>query len=219
MASAPLEDIKQAIKEEGFWVREDASIGKRVDHLVQNGFKFKTNEGIGLLETALDKTRETIESFFERSGLGFYKIYGQTKHDHCVINSTPELRILVVFAWSSRSEVSLRYGSHLHALSATSARNGLLKRLDESDDFKLPGIRTESKEMEDGGLAIGDARAWWRVLKGKIILLGFMVPDELRYWHRMPLPPYLKDRVQKLASSTINMDNFVFEESQTGTDA
>ena len=169
MASIPLEDIKQAIKEEGFWMREDASIGKRVDHLVQNGFKFKTNEGIGLLEAALGKTvsfllrrlkqtqtnglkRETIESFFEESGLGFYKIYGQTKHDHCVINSTPELRILVVFAWSSRSEVSLRYGSHLHGLDATSARNGLLKRLDESDDFKLPGIRTESKEMEDGGL-------------------------------------------------------------------
>ena len=67
--------------------------------------------------------------------------------------------------------------------------------------------------------AIGDARAWWKVSKGKIILLGFMIPDELRYWHLMPLPGYLKERVQKLASSTINMDNFVFEESQAATDA
>src|SRR5687767_11334069 len=137
MASVPLEDIKRAIKEEGFWTEEDAGIGFQVDHIVRNGFKFKNHEGIRLLKTALSKAvshfiprskqaqsnspkRETIEAHFEKSGLGFYKIYGQTKHHHTVISRTPELRILVVFAWSSRSEVLLHCGSHLHGISTRS---------------------------------------------------------------------------------------------------
>jgi hypothetical protein len=70
----------------------------------------------------------------------------------------------------------------------------------------------------DSYRAIGDARAWWRVLRGKIILLGFMIPEEMREWHLMHLPPYLKERVQKLANNKINMDHHVFEESQTATD-
>lgn len=66
--------------------------------------------------------------------------------------------------------------------------------------------------------AIGDARAWWRVMKGKIVLLGFMIPDELPHWYIMPLPAYLKESVEELVTSKINMDNFVFGESQIATD-
>lgn len=210
---ASLEVAQRSIRENGFWTVEDADIGMRVDSLVKQGFQFKTEEGIELCKAAAlgePRVRGIIESFFDRSVLGFYKSYGQTKHDHCVINRTPELRILVVFAWSSRSEMMLHYGSHLHALSAGMARNGLLKPLEPSDDFfRLPGINSIPKQMEHGGLAIGDARAWFKVLKGKIILLGIMIPDEVQHWHPMPLPASLRGKVQEMASETIMM-NFDF---------
>lgn len=60
---------------------------------------------------------------------------------------------------------------------------------------------------------IGDVCVWWRVMKGKIVLFGFMILDELFYWYIMLLLVYFKESVEELVISKINMDNFVFGES------
>jgi hypothetical protein len=97
--------------------------------------------------------REVIESFFPKAVLGYYKIYGQTQHHHCVLNrTTPEMRILEVQLWSSRSQWIFDTGSHLHALNAKGATNGLLAILPQQ--LQLPGITPTQVEMPDGGLYV-----------------------------------------------------------------
>ncbi|KAH8761596.1 hypothetical protein F5883DRAFT_562460 [Diaporthe sp. PMI_573] len=116
-------------------------------------------------------TREVIESFFSKAVLGYYKIYGQTQHHHCVLNrTTPEMRILEVQLWSSHSEWIFDTGSHQHDLKATAARNGLLKILPQ----QLQELRVTPTpvEMPVGGLALADARLGFKTLKGKVAKRG-----------------------------------------------
>ena len=52
MASASLEEVRQAIIEDGFWTLEDAAIGKHVDEIVSDGFRIQTVKGMNLCKVA-----------------------------------------------------------------------------------------------------------------------------------------------------------------------
>ena len=54
-----------------------------------------------------------------------------------------------------------------------------------------------------------DARVGRRVLRGRVLLLGFMVPDEARHWAPMELPETLQPKVEEMESG-IRM-NFKFK--------
>jgi hypothetical protein len=58
---------------------------------------------------------------------------------------------------------------------------------------------------------IGDARGGWRIETGKSALLGFMTPNEIRFWVPMPLPATLKDTVHGMVSETMDMNVDFFE--------
>lgn len=91
--------------------------------------------------------RNVIETF-EKSVLGFYKVYGETNGYYCLLNHTPEVRILVVFACSSASGLSILSGSCHHKLYAMKAVNGSLRVPDD-----LPTGVTETREdLEHGGM-------------------------------------------------------------------
>lgn len=47
-----VDDIKQAIEEEGFWTMRDAAIGKRVDKLITD-YNFKSVDGLDLIMASL----------------------------------------------------------------------------------------------------------------------------------------------------------------------
>ncbi|KAK3900116.1 hypothetical protein C8A05DRAFT_17539 [Staphylotrichum tortipilum] len=209
-------EVTQQITSNGFWAQEDAAVGKRVDDIVNQGFQFKTEQGLELCKvTALDdpRIRPVIEFFLPRSVLGFYKAYGRTRQVHCILNRlTPELQILVVQIWSSGSEVIFYPGSHTHLLNAVGAQNGLLAI--PPDRLNLPGINAKSVEMPNGGFAIVDARLAFRPLGGKVVMFGFMTPSEVIYWAKMGLPGTLEQKVRdEMESQTIGM-NFKFQRSE-----
>ncbi len=53
-------EVTQQITSNGFWAQEDPAVGKRVDDIVQQGFQFKTEQGLELCKvTALDDTVRT----------------------------------------------------------------------------------------------------------------------------------------------------------------
>lgn len=57
MASASLEEVRQAIIEDGFWTLQDAAIGKHLDEIVSDGFRIQTVKGMNLCKVAaLDHT-------------------------------------------------------------------------------------------------------------------------------------------------------------------
>lgn len=106
----------------------------------------------GLLDVA-DATklvRDIIEAFFDKAVLGFYKVYGMMRDYHCILNHTPDLRILVVFACSRGSRLSILAGSFRHILYATEAPNGLLRVPDDVSHFE--GVTATQEEMEHGGM-------------------------------------------------------------------
>ncbi|KJK78588.1 hypothetical protein H634G_05963 [Metarhizium anisopliae BRIP 53293] len=218
MASTTSEQGRQCVVENGFWALENPIIGELVDEIVKGGFRFKTEEGLDLCRFALEEPliRGVIESFFPRSELAFFKAYGQTRFNHSIINKTPELRILVVQLWSSASEAIVYSGSHLQSLGATNAPNGLLMIPD--DHLRRPNITPTAEVMPQGGLAILDGRSAFKILRGKIIMLGFMIPDESKYWAKMRLPTHaLMDKVRSMQTDTIGL-NFKLQESEPDTD-
>lgn len=66
------------------------------------------------------------------------------------MNKSPEVRLLVVQLWSPASEVTFYTGSHLHALDAQQAPNGVLWIPQER--LNLPGVTEKKEEMLGGGL-------------------------------------------------------------------
>ncbi|KAL2272087.1 hypothetical protein FJTKL_08959 [Diaporthe vaccinii] len=154
MTSRLLKEARQSIINNGFWALKDTDIGKRMDEIVTDRYRVKTEKGLDLCRVAVlerEITREVIKFFFPKAVLGYYKIYGQTQDHHCTLNgTTPDMRILEVQLWSSHSQCVFDTGSHQHDLKATAAPNGLLKippeRLEEL------GITPTEVEMPDGGL-------------------------------------------------------------------
>ncbi|RGP71686.1 hypothetical protein FLONG3_6990 [Fusarium longipes] len=42
--------------------------------------------------------------------------------------------------------------------------------------------------MKKGGLSIADGRTGFKIVRGRAILLAFIVPEELKVWAKMQLP-------------------------------
>ncbi|KAG9249589.1 uncharacterized protein F5Z01DRAFT_641064 [Emericellopsis atlantica] len=211
MASTYSEDIKQAIIQDGFWTLEDATVGRHMDEIVRDDFRIQTAKGMSLCKVAaLDNllVRPVLESFFDRSILAFYRKFGRTKGTHFILPA-PQLRILVVLVWSSGSRMILHAGSHRHDLPATMGGNGFFAITD--DALPIPGIKARSVEMKEGGLAIVHSRTSWKIEEGKLIMLGFMIPDEVPHWKEMPIPVDLKDIVMEMASDTIGINAVFFD--------
>lgn len=202
-----VDDIKQAIIEKGFWTVEDAAIGAHVDRLLA-GYKFKSVDGLDLITASLrPPVRQVLESFFPISTLSFYKSWGRTKRDHRILGTTVDLQILIVCAWSSNSEFKLYSQSHHLDVPTEKAPNGNEQTVDPSYD--IPGGTTTA--MKNGGLAILDARSWWRGMSGQIITLGYVV-STAEQWPKIPLTSTLRDKVESMKgmdSGTIRL-NFDF---------
>ncbi|KAH6869662.1 hypothetical protein B0T10DRAFT_501386 [Thelonectria olida] len=200
--------IKDEILEKGFWAQDNTQIGEIVDDIVRNEYNLQTEVGLGLYTAAVLKNElvaEVIGSLFPQSTFIFYRAFGKTKLKHCILNRTADnMRILIVFCWSSESAGTIYSGSHSHYLGATGASNGLLAIPDES--LNHLNIRPHSITMDRGGLAIVDARCGWQIDKGKSILLGFAIPDELPWWRPMPLPISFKDALMETVGGKINMN-------------
>jgi hypothetical protein len=98
------------------------------------------------------RVRDVLESFFEWSGLGFYKAFGRDpNHTFSLMNNTNTgIQVLVVQLWSSRSRIVFYHGSHLQNLNAIPAANGLLEI--PPSHLASENIRSMEVEMAHAGL-------------------------------------------------------------------
>ncbi|OQU97148.1 hypothetical protein CLAIMM_03127 isoform 4 [Cladophialophora immunda] len=98
------------------------------------------------------RVRDTLENFFEWSGLGFYKAFGSdSNRTFSFMNKTDtEAQVLVVQLWSTGSRVVFYNGSHLQYLSAKPAANGLLEI--PPSHLTRKDIKPVEVKMEHGGL-------------------------------------------------------------------
>ncbi|KAH6712141.1 hypothetical protein BKA61DRAFT_80452 [Leptodontidium sp. MPI-SDFR-AT-0119] len=217
------ESPQKSILEDGVFYAEDPVIGKRVDDFAQNGFPFRTEEGLDFCKVnALDdkRIRNVIESYFnEWSCLGLFKVFGPyPSRAYSFINRMEEetkAQALIVQLWSRGSRMVYYSGSHLQSLNAKPADVGLLEipldRLKRTEE--QPSIKHIEVDMKDGGLAILDGRLGFTIVQGKAITIGFAVREELEHWGKMRLPNVenLKRKVADMKSTTIGV-NFYFPE-------
>ncbi|KAH6881089.1 hypothetical protein B0T10DRAFT_140607 [Thelonectria olida] len=217
MASS-IDSIRGEILKNGFWSQENPEIGELLDDITRIHFKASTPEGLRLCRTAAFKNKsvsDVIKSFFPQSTLGFYRVYGRTRLTHCVLNRTDDMRILMVLGLSSGSEGTVYLESYKHRCEATEAKNGLLAIPDENlsdESLKALDIVPQHIRMARGGLAIVDAREWWRIGRGKWALLGFMIPDEVPHWTPLRFSVNLKNIIDEMISGTMGMNVVYFED-------
>jgi hypothetical protein len=107
------------------------------------------------VKTASDRVqrvRNILESFFDWSGLGFYKAFGPNPdHTSSFLNRTKsDVQVLVIQLWSRGSRMTFYNGSHLQSLKARPAANGLLE-IPESHLVRSD-ITSKQVDLKDGGL-------------------------------------------------------------------
>jgi len=219
--AAGTDDLRNAVTNDGFWTIEDETIGKTLDELVNSGFHIQTVPGMELCNAAVfgnKLVKDTTRSFFRQSTLGFYRKFGKTKNTHCVLPRTRELRILLIFVWSSRSRMRFYPQTHLQNLGAVPAGNGLfmLPNLAEESPV-IRGLAPTEVTMDHGGLAILDARIWWKIEAGTFVMFGIMTPEESEYWHKMPLPVTLSDAVSEMTDENMSMNVRFFDPNSIST--
>lgn len=98
------------------------------------------------------RVRSTIESHFERSGLGMFKVFGPHRDTARVLlnRTTDRLLALAVFLCGGGSQIVLYEGSHKHELDAIPGGTGVLEL--PRGSMKRPGIRERAILMDKGGL-------------------------------------------------------------------
>lgn len=163
--------VRQAIVTKGYCALEDNTIGNMLDELVNSGFSIQTTSGMGLCKKAifrnavsipdllsniaidaLELVRDVARTFFQRSTVGFFRKFGKTKNIHCVLPRTSELRILVVFVWSSGSKMTLQ-PPHPRDHGVIKAGNGLFTLANKAQEFPvIPGNEPTQVTMAHGGL-------------------------------------------------------------------
>ncbi|WAO96049.1 Hypothetical protein NCS54_01370800 [Fusarium falciforme] len=203
----PLDQIKEEILKNGFWKQDDARISEKMEEIIRSNYHTITEQGLSLLKLAVLKNELVsgiIRSFFPRSTLVLYKTMGKTKHKHAILGRTDDMRMLLVFCWSSESAGTIWSGSHLRQLELAQAANGLLM-VSSDASLNQESIRPHSITLDRGGLAIVDARCAWKVEKGKAAILAFATPDEAQSWVRTTLPMALKPTVTDMVEETMDM--------------
>ncbi|KAK8013504.1 hypothetical protein PG991_009097 [Apiospora marii] len=205
MAPVSREEVSKAIREKGYWILDDASVGPRVGSLLKDGFELQNIEALDLLDLIFERQQQVLDAIddnFAEPVLGYFRAWGLMKQHHCFLNNleTPhsETSILNITLCSSNTLWDIDEGSHLHRLNATEHSSGMLG-VDDNRLHEL-GIKSAEADLKHGGFIVHDGRTSFRIHRGKVLFAGVMTPAEAMEWHPMPLPktePFA-DKIAKL---------------------
>jgi len=215
ITSLSVTDIQKAFSEDGILYVEDATIGDRVKEIQMKRFPFESAEGLdfcrmNVLEDI--RIRCVLEALLPWSGLGIYEVY-RTDANYIYAFMTglnSELKAVVVQLWSPQSCITVYGGSQSLPIKGFIASNGLL----EIPYAPLKQCKPINVEMENGGLAIFDARLAFKNVKGFAIYFVFATREELQGWRKKVLPgdQELKAKAGQIESSKIGL-NLCFKDT------
>ncbi|KAG8423874.1 hypothetical protein J3458_000723 [Metarhizium acridum] len=207
--------IKETILRDGFIVIPAPEVGERVHIFGEKKYPFRSVDGLAFLRDTLADLSvvNTVESLFERSGLGMFKVFGpHTDTARAPLNrTTDDLLVVNVLHCGPALKIILYENSQRYFLDARPPPK-------EKDDTGLlevsrnsiirPGIFATTQELPNGGLVILDGRFFSTIIQGVVVEVAFADEKELKEWNRMLYPDstLLKNMVQSMDTEKIKMN-------------
>ncbi|KAI3331230.1 hypothetical protein F4824DRAFT_476004 [Ustulina deusta] len=195
-------DALMCLRTYGFFVLEDALVGKRVSDFDQRGLPFKTPYGLDFCaQNTLDNKdiRSVVESTIDRPRWGLIKVYSDKLPPNLAFffhnRLGQQMPTILIQLWGPDSSVVFYEGTHLQNVDAKES-----KSLEESEGkdwglLALPrtqmrrhGIVEKTVEMKQGGLVLLDGRLGFTILNGYVFNIGFAAEAEIQFWAKMDLP-------------------------------